>query len=152
MALFGKQKQLIPSDVQERIVDCIRNAEQHTTGELRIFVESRCPEKDPMHRAHKIFVKMGMQKTERRNAVLVYLAMNDRKFAILGDKEIYEKAGGPTFWQQSADILLQYLKKNEIAEGLSACINELGRALATHFPYDPAVTKNELPDEIIFGK
>jgi len=33
-----------------------------------------------------------------------------------------------------------------------ACINELGRALAEHFPYDPAIHRNELPDEIVFGK
>lgn len=131
---------------------CIREAELHTTGELRIFVESHCEDSDAIHRAQKIFTKLHMHKTVSRNAVLVYLSMDDRKFAILGDKEIYEKAGGPAFWENAAEILKTHLKNNQIAEGLSACINELGKAMATHFPFDPAVTKNELPDEIVFGK
>jgi uncharacterized membrane protein len=149
---FSKKKQLLDTDDQERIVAAIRTAEAGTTGELRIFMESHCEYMDAMDRATEIFLKLGMDKTERRNAVIVYVALNDHQFAIYGDKEIYEKAGGPKFWEAAAAHLLSHLRKGKIAEGLAGCINELGKAMAAHFPYDPTITKNELPDEIVFGK
>jgi len=149
--LFRK-KQLLDKDDQERIVAAIRSAESGTTGELRVFIESHCAYMDAMDRAKELFAQLGMTKTERRNAVIVYMALDDRQFAIFGDEEIYSKAGGPVFWENAAEHLKQHLKQGHIADGLVVCINELGRALAQHFPYDPAITKNELPDEIVFGK
>lgn len=152
MSLFSKNKPLLTADEQEQVVACIREAEAGTTGELRVFVESKCAYVDAMDRAREVFESLGMVKTERRNAVLVYMALDDRQFAILGDKEIYEKAGGAVFWERAAAELKAYLKEGKVAEGLSVCVKELGRALAQHFPYDPAINKNELPDEIVFGK
>jgi Predicted membrane protein len=143
---------LIPAAEQERVVACIREAELKTTGELRIYVESHCSYLDPMDRAWEIFLQLGMINTEKRNAVLIYMAVTDHQFAIVGDKHIYELAGGPTFWENAAHELRQYLKNGQIGEGLCVCVNELGKAMAQHFPYDPAITKNELPDEIVFGK
>lgn len=151
MGLFSK-KTLIDTDDQERIVAAIRTAEAATTGELRVYVESHCGYVDAMDRAKEVFTNLGMEKTERRNAVIVYLAIKDKQFAIMGDKEIYEKAGGPQFWSDAATHLKMNLKAGKFAEGLVVCVNELGAALAKHFPYDPAIHKNELPDEIVFGK
>lgn len=152
MNLFPKKKPLLSPEDQELVVASIREAEAGTTGELRVFLESTCGYVDAMDRAREIFHNLGMAKTERRNAVLVYMALEDHQFAIMGDKEIYEQAGGPLFWQNAASELMNYLKEDKIAEGLRVCIQMLGSALAQHFPYDPAITKNELPDEIVFGK
>lgn len=152
MSFLFRNKPLIDTDDQERIVAAIRSAESATTGELRVFVESRCSYVDAMERAKELFFKLNMDKTERRNAVIVYLALKDHQFAIMGDKEIYEQAGGPLFWEQAAGRLKEHLQKGQVAEGLTICINELGKAMAHYFPYDPAITKNELPDEIVFGK
>lgn len=147
-----KKKGLLDKDDQERIVAAIRSAESGTTGELRVFIESRCAYMDAMDKAKELFLKLGMAKTERRNAVIVYMALDDHQFAIFGDEEIYNRAGGPLFWENAATHLKQHLKEGHIADGLVVCINELGKAMAQHFPYDPAITKNELPDEIVFGK
>lgn len=152
MGLFSKHKPLLPPEDQERVVACIRNAEAGTTGELRVFVESKCSYVDAMDRARELFEKLGMTQTERRNAVLIYMALDDHQFAIIGDKEIYEQAGGPAFWERAAHEMKTYLKAGQIAEGLCVGVNELGRALAQYFPHDPAVHRNELPDEIVFGK
>lgn len=152
MFLFGKKKPIIEAGDQERIVAAIREAEANTTGEIRVYVENHCAYMDAMDRAIELFTQLGMDQTERRNAVIVYLAVSDRQFAIYGDVEIFEKAGGPLFWKEAGEMLKSYLKNNEIAEGLSRCVEVLGKALAQHFPYDPAITKNELPDEIVFGK
>jgi len=105
-----------------------------------------------MDRARELFVSLGMEETERRNAVLVYMALDDHQFAIMGDQEIYIQAGGPQFWEAAAAELKAYLRQGQVAEGLAVCITVLGKALAQHFPYDPSITKNELPDEIVFGK
>jgi uncharacterized membrane protein len=149
---FGKKKDLIEADDQEQIVAAIRAAEAGTTGEVRVYVESHCSYMDAMDRAKELFLSLSMDKTERRNAVIVYVAVKDHQYAIFGDKEIYEKAGGPVFWERAAAELRSYLKNGKIAQGLAVCVGELGRALAQHFPYDPSITKNELPDEIVFGK
>lgn len=154
MGLFslGKNKQWLNDAEQERVVAAIKAAEARTTGELRVYMESRCAYVDAMDRAREVFESLGMYNTIRRNAVLVYLAYDDHQFAIIGDKEIYEQAGGPDFWQHAAAELAAHLRKGEVVDGLVSCINELADALAAHFPYDPAITKNELPDEIVFGK
>ncbi|RYD55224.1 MAG: TPM domain-containing protein [Sphingobacteriales bacterium] len=152
MSLFPKKKPLLATEEQEQVVAAIREAEAGTTGELRVFLESKCGYVDAMDRAREVFETLGMAKTERRNAVLVYMAFDDHQFAIMGDKEIYEKAGGPVFWENAASELKNYLKEGKIGEGLVVCIQILGRALAQHFPYDPAISRNELPDEIVFGK
>jgi uncharacterized membrane protein len=153
MFLFGrKKKPLIDAAAQERVMQAIRDAEQKTTGEIRVYLEPHCSYMDAIDRAREVFDQLQMEHTERRNAVLVYMAIDDRQFAIFGDKEIYEKAGGPAFWQSAADKMKAQLRAGMLVEGLCNCVTELGNALAAHFPYDPTVTKNELPDEIVFGK
>lgn len=149
---FSKKKPLLDPAQQEQVVACIRNAENRTTGELRVFVEKHCSYVDAIDRAWEIFHSLNMAATERRNAVLVYMATEDKQFAIVGDKDIYEKAGGAAFWEKAAIALKEDLKKGELTRGLCSCINELGDAMAANFPYDPTITKNELPDEIVFGK
>lgn len=152
MKFFWNKKPLLTPEQQEQVVACIREAENSTTGELRVYIESHCTYVDAMDRAWEIFGQLGMMDTVSRNAVLVYLALDDRQFAIVGDEQIYIKAGGPVFWQAAAAKLKAYLKSEQATEGLCVCVNELAHAMATHFPYDPGITKNELPDEIVFGK
>ena len=147
-----KKKPLLDPAAQQQIVAAIKNAESKTSGEIRIFMEAHCTYLDPLERAKEIFTNLAMEKTQARNAVIIYVALTDRQFALFGDTAIYEKAGGAQFWQKAADKLTGHLKKNEVTEGLCNCIHELGTALANNFPHDPAIKKNELPDEIVFGK
>lgn len=149
---FRKKKALLAQEAQEMVVESIREAERNTTGEVRVYIESKCAYVDAMDRAREIFLQLGMDRTTRRNAVLVYLALEHHQFAIIGDTEIYNKADGPAFWENAAATLKQYLSGGMIAEGLCFAVAELGKALAKHFPYDPEINKNELPDEIVFGK
>lgn len=152
MGLFDKTKLPLSKEEQANVVAAIQEAEKNTTGELRVYIEAHCTYVDAMDRAKEVFAELSMANTERRNAVLVYMAYADHQFAIMGDEQIYIKAGGPEFWKNAARIFREHLVKGEMANGFVACINELGKALAAHFPYDPAVHRNELPDEIVFGK
>ena len=150
-SLFRKRP-ILDKDAQQQIVACIKEAESKTSGEIRVFIEHHCSYMDAMLRAQEIFINLEMAETQARNAIIIYVAISDRQFALFGDIAIYEKAGGAEFWKSAAAKLTGHLRKNNVTEGLCNCIHELGTALATHFPYDPAIKKNELPDEIVFGK
>lgn len=146
-----KKKPLLDAQVQQAVVNAIQAAEAATTGEVRVFVESSCGKHSPLERAQQLFMSMGMTQTVHRNAVLIYLALKDRQFAILGDERIFTEAGGPVFWEAAALHLRDALREGRIEAGLCQCIAEIGRALAAHFPHQEGINKNELPDEIIFG-
>ena len=150
MFLF-KKKEFFSKEENEKIVESIRSAERSTSGEVRVFIESKCKFIDPLDRALEIFAELKMEKTEYRNAVLLYVALKDRQLAVYADKGIHEKVGDQ-FWQDVMKKILSHFNKENYADGISQCIKEIGEALQQNFPYNSDTDKNELPDEIIFGK
>jgi Predicted membrane protein len=146
-----KKKKLFSEEENKKIVEAIRNAEMQTSGEVRVFVENRCRFMDPLDRAREIFAKLNMQQTKDRNAVLVYVALKDRQLAIYGDSGIHEKTG-QHFWTAAVNMIIQHFNRENYAEGISSSIAQIGEALRQHFPFDKDIDKNELPDEIIFGR
>lgn len=146
-----KKKPFFSDEENKIIVEAIRNAELCTSGEVRVFVESKCKFIDPIDKALEIFADLKMQNTEQRNAVLVYVAIKDRQLAIYGDAGIHEKTGDE-YWKAAVDKMIGDFNKENYADGIANCVNMIGKALQQHFPYDKEVDKNELPDEIIFGK
>jgi uncharacterized membrane protein len=148
---FAKRKEFFSHDEQERIVNAIREAEQQTSGEIRVYTESRCRFVDPLDRAAEIFLGLKMDQTKDRNGVLVYVAMKDKQFAVLADQGIHEKVG-QTFWNQEVSVMTTHFKKERPAEAIEAVVTDIGQALRTHFPYDRTNDKNELPDDMVFGK
>ena len=92
-----------------------------------------------------------MDETINRNAVLVYIATEHRQLALVGDVGIFEKTG-QQFWNDHAQLMINEFRQENYAEGLVEVIQKIGHALHTHFPYDAATDKNELPDDIVFGK
>lgn len=135
---------------QQRIIEAIRQAEKQTSGEVKVHIEKKCPTADVMERAKEVFGLLNMHLTEERNGVLFYLAYEDRKFAVLGDKGIYEKVS-LDFWDSTKDLLRAHFSKNQFSEGLSRGIAEAGLQLKKHFPYQ-SDDINELPDDISFGQ
>ncbi len=124
----------------------IKAAEKSTSGEIRLYVEDACKE-DVLDHAAFLFEKLNMHRTELRNGVLFYLALNDHKFAILGDAGINAKVPAD-FWDHIKDEMLDHFKKREYAQGLEKGISMAGVALATHFPVERG-DQNELSDDII---
>lgn len=150
MRIFPFKRKEIFSEAEKTIlVQAIRVAERLTSGEIRLFVENHCTFVDPMDRAKEVFLSLGMEKTKQRNGVLVYVAIKDRQFAILGDQGIHEKVGND-FWAKEASLLRSHFQNSHIIEGIEACIREIGESLRTHFPH-VAGDANELPDDIVFG-
>lgn len=136
-------------DQQRLIIDAIQEAERQTSGEVRVHIEKKCPLDDVMERAKEVFLFLHLHETKERNGVLFYLAYEDRKFAVLGDKGIDEKVS-KDFWNSTKDLLRQYFSKGQFTEGFCKGIEEAGRQLKTHFPYS-SDDINELPDDISFG-
>lgn len=153
MALFpfSKRKEFFSPDEQNRIVSAIRDAEQQTSGEIRVYTESRCRFVNPLDRAAELFWGLKMDQTKDRNGVLVYVAMKDHQFAILADQGIHEKVG-QDFWEQEVAIMKSHFLSAHPAEAIEAVVTDVGKALKTHFPYDRTSDKNELPDDMVFGR
>ena len=134
---------------KDKIVAAIEEAELSTSGEVRVHIESKCKE-DVLDRAAHWFKKLSMHKTEQRNGVLLYLAVSDRKFAIIGDVGI-NAVTPDNFWDEIKEQMLAKFKEQQFAEGLAEGILMAGKALKEHFPYQTDDV-NELSDDISFGK
>lgn len=148
---FLKKKTFFTDAEKQRVVEAIRSAEQRTSGEVRVYVESRNAYMDPMDRAAEIFYNLKMDKTDDRNAVLLYIAVKDKQLALFGDEGIY-KATGEEYWNNAVRNMLMEIKAHDIIGGMVHCITTVGEALHEKFPYNKLEDKNELPDEIVFGK
>lgn len=146
-----KKKEFFSAKDKEQIVEAIRMAEKETSGEIRIYVESKNAYVDAIDRAAEVFFKLKMQKTEHRNAVLLYVAMKDQQLALYADEGIYQKAG-TEYWDAAVKKMLAQFTKDNISNGIEQCIAQIGQTLKEKFPYNPTEDKNELPDEIVFGK
>lgn len=153
MILFPwlKKKPFFNDEDSRMIVKAIRHAEQRTSGEVRVFVESKCSWVDALDRAAELFFTLKMDKTEQRNAVLVYVALKDHQLAVFGDEGIHKKVGSE-YWNKVVKEMLMSFDKKDYAKGLAECAIQIGEALQTHFPFDRGTDKNELPDEIVFGR
>lgn len=131
-----------------QIINAIRAAEFNTSGEIRVHIEKHCRE-DVLDRAAFWFEKLEMQKTELRNAVLFYLAVDDQTFAILGDAGINQKVPD-NFWENIKETMTLHFREGKFTEGLSTGIIMAGEQLKQHFPWQNDDV-NELSDEISFG-
>ncbi len=144
-----KASKFFTKEQQAQILASVKEAELETSGEIRVHIESSL-KGDVLDRAAWLFKKLGMYKTADRNGVLFYLAVNDRKFAIIGDAGINAKVPAG-FWDDVSELLKKNFREGKFTEGLSEGILLAGKHLKTHFPH--AIDDvNELPDEISFDK
>lgn len=134
---------------QQAIKLAIENAELDTSGEIRVHIENTVSG-DVLDRSAYLFTKLGMDKTARRNGVLIYLAVKNRRFAIIGDAGINQVVP-ENFWDNIKSQMLLHFREGKFADGLVRAINLAGIQLKKHFPYQKGDV-NELSNEISFGK
>ena len=139
----------IPSEGQRRIADAITAAERHTTGEICVHVTPRC-RGNVYKRAVKTFNRLHLYTTKRRNAVLIFVAYEARKFAILGDTGIND-AVPEGFWDMESEELGKYLKAGRPVDGLCDIIARIGERLSEYFPGERD-DENELSNEVSFDE
>ncbi len=134
---------------QKNIVHAIHEAEELTSGEIKVHVEEHCPTQNPIERAAEVFRYLSLDKTALRNGVLIYLAYEDHKVAIIGDEGVNQKAG-QDFWDSTLEILYENFRIGDFENGFIRAIEEAGKKLQEYFPIQEA-NKNELPNDISFG-
>ncbi|MFN4234382.1 MAG: TPM domain-containing protein [Bacteroidia bacterium] len=143
-------KELFSKEEIKQIEAAIKQAETNTSGEIRVHIERHIKE-DVLDHAAFIFEKLEMHKTELRNGVLFLVVIDDRQLAIIGDAGINAKVK-EGFWDEIRDHMVENFKQGKYTKGLIDGILMAGKALKEHFPYDKKSDKNELSDEISFGK
>lgn len=141
-------KEFIGQKGQEQITAAIKAAELNTSGEIRVHIESKCPG-DVLERAVYIFNYLKMYRTQARNGVLIYVAVESRKLAIIGDSGMNAKVPAD-FWDRIKQKMGASFSCGEYIEGLCEAIEEAGLSLKKYFPYQ-SDDINEQPDEISFG-
>ena len=138
---------ILNREEDRRVVEAIKQAELNTSGEIKVHIENRC-KGDVEERSLVVFNKLKLNETKLRNGVLIYLAVRDHKFAILGDEGI-NNVVGQGFWNDVKDLMISHFKEGEFAEGLEQGIMRCGEKLKAFFPYQ-SDDVNEIPDEISY--
>jgi uncharacterized membrane protein len=105
---------------------------------------------DVMQRAKKVFENLKMHETAERNGVLIYIALADKKLAILGDKGIDEKVP-EGFWDLAYTSMRKLFAEANYTQGLQVGIEMAGEKLRTYFPYQKD-DRNELNNEMSYGE
>jgi uncharacterized membrane protein len=129
-----KTKELFTRLDHDRIVVAIHDAEKHTSGEIRVYVSHR-KVAEPREAGARRFLKLGMDKTKQRNAVLIYLAPESQNFAVLGDTAVHAQCG-EAFWGDVAAAMRELFRQGKFTEGIIHGIDTAGKLLAQHFPKD----------------
>ena len=142
-------KTFFSSQQVKQIEVAIKSAEESTSGEIRVHIENRC-KADAVECATAVFHKLGMHKTALRNGVMLYIAVRDKKFAVIGDQGIHQYVL-EGFWDTVRDKMLAHFKQGNFTEGICEGVAMTGAELKKHFPHS-ASDKNELSNEVTFGK
>jgi uncharacterized membrane protein len=142
-----KASTFFSKEQQDLIRQAISEAEESTSGEIRVHIETGIKD-DILDRAAWVFKKIGMHRTKERNGVLFYLALINRKFAVIGDAGINSKVPA-NFWDDVKAVVEKNFIKGQFADGLKEGILMTGSKLKENFPHEKTDI-NELPDDISF--
>lgn len=138
----------LSSTEEQEIVEAIQQAERSTSGEIRVHIE-KTANGDLNERALQVFHTLKMYNTKLRNAVLIYIAVEDKAFAIYGDKGI-NTVVADDFWDSTKNIMQSHFKKGAFKQGIIDGILKSGAQLKTFFPYTEGDI-DELTNEISKG-
>lgn len=133
---------------KKRIKDAILEAERKTSGEIQVHLENHSRKPVP-ERASEVFNILKISRTSLRNGVLFYLAVKDRRFAVLGDAGI-DRAVDTGFWNNITHHMEEMFREGRFTDGICDGIRIAGDQLARYFP-PVKDDRNELSDDISFG-
>ena len=146
----GRPKNFLTTDEKNRIAEAIRAAEAKTSGEIRVHLDRHCKGTGAIDAAKFTFDRLGMHATRGKNGVLIYLAVHDRLFAVVGDTGLDGKLE-PAFWEGVRDRLGKAFAEDKFGEGLAAAIGEIGEKLSSQFPHTAADTSH-MSDQVSIGR
>lgn len=135
------------SDLQQ-IRDAIAEAEQQTSGEIRVHIDKKCFG-NPLKKAIRVFNSLNMHRTTQRNAVLIYIATHHQKLAIIGDEGINSHVPDH-FWDDERELMISHFKQAKYVQGLCEGIAMVGEQMKLAFPFEEGDV-NELDNDITLG-
>lgn len=138
-------KTFFTPDEEQQIASAIHEAELKTSGEIRVHLAKKI-KKSAFDDATQLFEKLKMTETAEKNGVLIYLAVQDHQFAVVGDTGIHQKVT-PDFWDKIRDAMQQEFKKGQFAKGIVDAIHICGQELARYFSRQ-SHDANELSNDI----
>ena len=141
-------EEFLSAEEEQDIINAIVEAEKNTSGEIRVHIEASA-KIDHFSRAQQIFHFLKMDNTKENNGVLIYVAVDDKKFVIYGDTGI-DRAVPNGFWDTTKDVMASHFKKGDFKQGIVEGILRAGTELQAHFPWNQNDT-NELSDAISKG-
>jgi uncharacterized membrane protein len=145
---MSKVEDFLSKEEEQEIVEAIRMAEENTSGEIRVHIE-KTTSKVPFDRALEVFYELRMNETQLQNGVLFYFAIEDKNFAICGDKGINDVVADD-FWDCTKDKMVEQFKAGNFKQGIVDGILNAGEQLKKNFPWSEGDT-NELTNEISKG-
>ena len=145
---MSKVEDFLTQTEEQAVVEAIRLAETATSGEIRVHIE-KTTSMAAYDRALEVFSILKMDETQLKNGVLIYVAVNDKAFAICGDKGINDLVPG-NFWDTTKEIMMSHFKNGDFKQGLIDGITKAGEQLKTYFPCQDD-DANELSNEISKG-
>ena len=146
---MSKVEDFLTKEEEQEIVSAIRTAELNTSGEIRVHIEASSDKDDAFHRALKVFQTLKMYETEQKNAVLIYVAVEDHKFVIYGDEGI-NNVVPVNFWDTTKNVMQNHFKKGDFKQGIVEGILKAGQELKAHFPWQ-SNDVDEISNEISKG-
>lgn len=132
----------------DSLVEAIQSAEQHSTGEIRVHIDSNT-EAENAQTAFEVFRELCLNKTADRNAVLFHVNFEQKYLTIIGDIGIHEKVH-QSYWDHLHDYITAEFAKGNYYKALQSGILETGLELKKHFPVE-GENPNQLPNEITFS-
>lgn len=145
---MSKIEDFLTKSEEEEIIEAIRQAEDNTSGEIRVHIEAH-DFGNAKKRAIEVFHFLKMDNTKLQNGVLIYIAVNDKSFAIYGDKGI-NRVVESDFWDCTKNTMQEHFKNGVFKKGIIEGVLNAGKQLHNHFPWEHLDT-NELSNEISKG-
>jgi uncharacterized membrane protein len=139
----------LTAEERQRVAEAIGEAERLTSGEIRVHLDDHI-EDEVMDHAAFIFEELAMHRTRDRNGVLIYIAVADRRVAVIGDAGINERVPSG-FWNDVVGVLKLHFAAGRHAEGLIEAVHMVAAKLQEYFPLKHD-DQNELSNEVSIGK
>ncbi len=130
------------------LVEAIQTAENHSTGEIRIHIDSNT-DGNNAEIAFEVFKRLCKNKTVAQNGVLFHVNFEQKYLTIIGDEGIHDKVH-QNFWDKMHDQITKEFLKGNFHDGLKNAVLETGLELKKYFPIS-GENPNELSNEITFS-
>lgn len=119
-----------------------------TRERVRYWIVPRSIRRERAHQeALRQFAAHGLQRTELRTGVLIFVSVAERYAEVLADSGIDQKVTSDV-WDDVVASLVSAFAAGRGADGMIAAIEKCATVLAEHFP-PGAVNRDELPNAIV---